>query len=87
MPQWSPPLTGGSEYAMGGYAHYLAQLQWSPPSAGRERGLLDTGEIFLSTLQWSPLSGGGDNLRTPGVKAETTALPQWSPPAIGGNTL
>ena len=84
MPQWSPPLIGGSS------AGLLAGLTRSHPAAmepavdRREQPRAAGRRQRQWPPQWSPPSIGGNSQATR-TWASGTYLPQWSPPLIGGN--
>jgi len=59
VPQWSPPLSGGSTILADNPYVYLPAPQWSPPSDGGSTAIALFRRTLKSWPQWSPPSEAG----------------------------
>ena len=86
VPQWSPPLNGGSTRLVTPATVVLRRAAMEPAVERREHHAGDRAAAIEATLpQWSPpLKGGSTGRGSPAQRR--LQPPQWSPPLKGGST-
>ena len=85
VPQWSPPLDGGSNGTVLANAWAGQRAAMEPAGERREQPFNILGNIQLNDVpQWSPPVNGGNTGVTHSAQF-APAVPQWSPPVNGGS--
>jgi hypothetical protein len=86
LPQWSPPLTGGSMRDHQSSSRGAAVAAMEPAADRREHGLVERPGVDLLHTAMEPAGYWREHKCLDPAQVQVGTAPQWSPPAFSGST-